>query len=216
MSLRFRNPESVAAVPDAMINSARWDAIFPPIGGYSPIVEDCTIPIPDVSTEKILLGSRYRNVPSFVDVSTFNVTFYCDVSMNIFNYIDKWKSLIRDNTTHVYGFPDDYCKKVSFYLYGYKNLVPVMRFDCINCFPTKTSSIELKSTEKPDRIKCVQTFSVDNVQMQQILAGALATNLLGGNLWSQVLDQGVMNLVGNFGSDTFGKDGLIGKVASIF
>ena len=215
MSLRFRNPESVAKIPDAMINSARWDAIFPPIGGYSPIVEDCTIPLTDLSTEKVLLGSRYRNVPSFADVSTFNVTFYCDIAMSIFKYIDTWKSMIRDNTTHVYGFPDDYCKNVCFYFYGYKNLVPVMKFDCVNIFPIKTAAIELKSTDKPDRIKCIQTFSVDNVKQQQILAGALATNLLGGA--DMFTDQLVMNLVGNFGGDMLNNIGNIGnKISGLF
>ena len=213
MSLRFRTPEKVAAIPDPMTNSGRWDAIFPPLGGYSPIVEDCSIPIPNVSTEQVPVGSRMRNLPGYQESMTFTTTFYVDVSMNIYEYLDTWKQLIHNRSTQSYGYPDDYCKKITFYLYGLSGVVPVRKYELINCFPTKTAPIELKSTEKPDRLRCVQTFSVDNVVPQQILLGALATNLLGGNIMNTVIDQGISGIIGS-GAAEKALEWTSGKVSS--
>jgi len=115
--LRFWNQESVAGIADALRND-RFEAFFPTINGYSPIVEDVNITFPTFEYHEIPYGSRDIFYASAIKNASLTAVFYVDISGETLNYIAEWKRLVRDPRTHLFGYADDYKRNAVIYIYG--------------------------------------------------------------------------------------------------
>lgn len=191
---RFNTPQDVAiGLPDSF-NKWQWEAYFPSIAidngigagvkaiTYTPILENITIQFPSVKTDEMNFGPRSINVPSsYKTHGSVTGTFYCDNRLQIVNYFNTWRTMVRDDWG-LYGFPEDYKKDAFIYALGMKSIVPVYVFKFKGIFPTSLGNMVLNSDSKGGRITCNITFVYDDILYEPVKMGQTAATYLDGNI----------------------------------
>lgn len=192
-TIRFPRVQDVASLPDPQM-SHRIEAIFPTLRGYTPIVETADLPFPIIESEGVKQGLITYQYPTSFKAPALQVEFYCDIAMNIVEYIRYWRSLVVDETNGLANFPRYYKKNICFYYFGGRNRalfdmnvegsralsvlavgLPLWKFQYIGCWPEQTTDFKMTSGV-PDRVTLKQRFNVDMIQITPIAAGRIAEN----------------------------------------
>lgn len=193
-TIRFPRVQDIANLPDPQM-SHRIEAIFPTLRGYTPIVEEADLPFPDFDTDSVQQGMLTYNYPGKFKMNQLEVTFYCDIAMNIVEYIRYWRNLVVDETNGLSNFPRYYKKNICFYYFGGRNRalfdmdvegsralstlavgLPLWKFQYIGCWPASTTDFKM-TAGAPERVTMKQRFNVDMIQITPIAAGRIAENV---------------------------------------
>lgn len=228
---RFNTLQDISiGLPDPF-KSYQWEAYFPSIAidngtgagvkavTYTPILEDITMTFPEISVKSLDYSKRKINVPDEYNTNgSVTCKFYCDNRLQIVNYFNTWRNLVRDDYG-LYGYPNDYKKEAFIYALGMKSIVPVYVFKIRGMFPQRLSQITLESSNSAKRVTATITFSYDDFDYEPVRLGQMAATYLDGNIAGIMANQaqasGLQYLHQNFVADK-GQNAIVNSVSGLF
>ena len=121
----------------------------------------------------------FRNVPAkqrpgqgrtfnYADVSTLEaitIVFYETYDYSVTDYLRKWKLLIYNPETGVYGPPSGYERTIIVEMLNYEEDTPIKTFEYVGAWPTDTSPISASQEDASGRIQITQAFAVKDIKL---------------------------------------------------
>lgn len=140
-----------------------WYCVELPFDFEPSYVETVTLPVPSINMKPFFMAGRFVQFPGFRELAAFDITFYEDVSMRSFKYIQDWRNKIMDPETGVYSLPGEYKRPMKFALTdGRTTDTPILTAELQDVWPTTTSPIQLINNGG-QALKIQQNFAIDNV-----------------------------------------------------
>jgi hypothetical protein len=140
-----------------------WYCVELPFDLDPSYVETVTLPIPSINMKPVFMAGRFAQYPGFRELSAFDITFYEDVSMRSFKYVDDWRNRVMHPTEGYYYLPGNYKRNMKFALTdGRTTDSPIMTVSLEDVWPTTTSPIGLVNNGG-QAIKIQQNFAIDRV-----------------------------------------------------
>ena len=120
----------------------------------------------------------FRNTPAkqrvaqgrnfnYADTSTLeaiNIIFYETYDWSVTNYLNKWKLLIYNPTTAVFGPPEIYERNIIVDMLNYEDDSVIKSFEYIAVWPSDTSPITASYEDPNGRIQITQSFVAKDVK----------------------------------------------------
>ena len=143
-----------------------WYCIELPFDLDPSYVETVTLPVPSINMKPVFMGARFRQFPGFRELSAFDITFYEDVSMRSFKYIQDWRDRVMHPEEGYYYLPGNYKRNMKFALTdGRTTDTPIVTVTLEEVWPTVTSPIQLQNAGGQP-IKVQQNFAIDGVKYE--------------------------------------------------
>jgi hypothetical protein len=140
----------------------KWHCLTMPFDFDTDYVENANIPFPSLNVKEIMEAGKKTYYPGFLELSSFDLTLYEDVSARSRKYIQKWQERIRHPTEGYYYLPSNYKRDIEFELLNNQNQV-VLTVRLLDCWPTQGNAWELVPNGG-DRLTVQQNFATDGME----------------------------------------------------
>ena len=145
----------------------RWFVYMPPVEGITIdvskiVAENVSFPFRNVQSQPRFLGGTYKKYPGMSEVENVDISFYENHKFSITSYLEKWRKLIYDSETGIYGMPVNYKKDIYLEIYdsqgnlGFKGIL-------IGARPTGQNNFDLDYTSG-GRLNVTASFAIDNTK----------------------------------------------------
>lgn len=130
-------------------------------------VEDVSVTPRNYAQETVFRRGTQVNYPGFIDTGSLSITFYEDVRMNAYNYIQQWHEQIRDPATGVYSLPSRYKFDLRIDCVDMNNKTGepqvIGSFIARNCWPNTRQISQLQSASA-EPVKLTVDFATDGIE----------------------------------------------------
>ena len=147
--------------------ASRWFVLFEnQVGPYSNVVE--TVEATFINTEAKARYSQGSNnyFAETTDIEGLNIMFYEDEKFSVTKWLKDWRKQVYNPENGVYGYPDDYKKRIYIELFSYEENRPILTLGYKNCWPTTAGTLALSYEDPNGRLQVTQQFSVDTLEFE--------------------------------------------------
>lgn len=149
--------------PDPLLEYM-WICDSLPFGLPVEYVETLDLPFNNIKiAEPFAGGAGYTYYPGTHDISSFSMAFYMDVQGTSLKWLNKWKGLVKDFKTNLYGLPSSYKQPITVILYDNRGKA-VVKVKLTGTWPADTQNLSL-SNSSYNRLILTQTFSCDGQEI---------------------------------------------------
>jgi len=142
--------------------SFKWHCVSLPFAMDTTDVESVSLPFPSLNVKPVFGAGKFTYYPGFLELSSFDITFYEDSLASSRRALMAWQERIRHPVEGYYYLPANYKRNIEFELMdttGKAILSVVLK----NCWPTQTNNWDLSYTED-GRLTVQQNFALDGME----------------------------------------------------
>ena len=165
----WQNPLRVAFPTGYMQSNLYRVFIFPPQSIQNEmsdkiqyLCKDAVFPFYSVETEEMYVNNVQKQFVKDFTFEDISFTFIVDAENKFIHFLLSWMELIRNKTTNMIGFRDDYIGNILIIVY---NQYDIYRFSAsaVNVFPVNVENITMTYGDNTEVMSITATFAVEKI-----------------------------------------------------